>query len=214
MPRPYSLAVAAVVFAASLGIAAPASANHQYQSTAVCNGRAVKKVQLLDRTREAAVFLKRRTTQHGTIATVSYACLRRGPIRRLGETRSRYAVLAGRFVAYRVVFQSEFNSYSNVHVVDLSTGATVTRARGMPAYPEDEDSSVWEIVLKRNGSVAWIGSNDIVTELAVWKVDRTGSGPQQVDASPRIDRDSLRLSASRTALAWTNDGQTRTAPID
>jgi hypothetical protein len=214
MARSSSLVIAVVAVAvASLGLAAPASANHQYRSTATCNGRPVKKVQFLDRSSEAAVFLKRRTRENGTVASVAYACLRRAPIRRLGN-HIRYAVLAGRFVAVRSTFVSEFNSSSGLHVMDLSTGKFVTNARGMPTSPEDEDTHVLKIVLKRNGSVAWVGSNNVASQFAIWKVDRTGSGPQQLDAGPRIDRLSLRLRADRTAVVWTNDGETRSGPID
>ena len=39
-------------------------------------------------------------------------------------------------------------------------------------------------------------------------------GPQQLDAGPKADRESLRLGADRRTVTWVDDGLRRAAPIE
>lgn len=211
-------ATLAVSLTASLLVAAPASASHQYRETARCASKSVRSVQILVSTSEAIAFRKFKRIS-GRNEYVSYACMRRGAgaIEKLkGSEYSLSRVrpqLAGRYVAFRRLDElNEFSSASGLVVQDLRTGEI--------AYETARDGSyVQSWVVKRNGSVAWIDfpPEDEPGGSRVWKRDVTTAGErQQLDsaASGEIDWESLRLSADRRQVLWTKSGAQQSAPID
>jgi hypothetical protein len=210
-------AILAVSLTASLSLAAPAVASHQYRDTVRCAGKTVRNVQVLVSTSEATAFRKRFPTRpYATYA--SYACMRRGAgsIERL--KRSEYSLsrvrpqLAGRFVAFRRLDElNEFSSASGIVVQDLRTGTIVYES------PRDGASYMTAWVVKRNGSVAWVDFPQEEGGPRVWKVDLTTAGEQQLLDSAtgsEIDFQSLRLSADRRQVLWTKSGAQQSAPID
>jgi hypothetical protein len=205
-----SIAAACVLV---LALAAPASASHQYRSTAHCATKSVRSVQIVTTSSAAIAFRKRKQGAGGT-GYVTYACLRRGgAIHRLKGSEvsgSRVRpVFAGRFVGFKQIFVlTEFGSPSGVVVQDLRTGAITTEAH-------EDGSSLHAFVLKRNGSVAWVDFPEDSNAPRVWKADSSTAGaPLQLDASPEVDFESLRLSSDRRQVLWTRDGAPQSAPID
>ena len=214
--RSVAAAGGGALLAVALAFVGSADASHRYDETARCNGRAVHDVQIVARTSEATAFIKLKPAS-GQKRRVSYACLRRGPVRQLdrpsGGNYVRGWALAGRYVAFkRFLYLSEFGSASEIRVLDLSTGETKVAQNGVPDYTGD--SHVLALVVKRNGSVAWTGVGDRGPDGSVWKVDATGGGPQRLDAGPELDYDSLALAADRRSVIWRNGSEARSAPID
>ncbi|MFL5895381.1 MAG: calcium-binding protein [Thermoleophilaceae bacterium] len=125
--------------------------------------------------------------------------------------------LAGPYAGFAYSYQGPASSYTQVHVVDLRSGAVV-HVGGAGPDNGDDNGAVTDLVMKPNGSVAWIGAgltwnaatrqNERVT--IVGKID-TG-GYAELDRGDDIDAGSLRLDGS--ALSWTNAGRPRTATLD
>jgi hypothetical protein len=219
------LAVTALAWAS---LAAPAHGAHlsDYDETVRCPSKAVHDVQVVERSSEAVVFRKLRPTENGP-RPVSYACAfrtdeLRQSIWRLDDPEpSRRAVgarLAGVFVAYRLVYDTGPDPYSEMVVKSLLTSDTLS---SFPK-PEESDSSstVASFVVKRNGSIAWIGVGHPSGEQGVWKVDADDDWLEpempRLDASPpAIDTRSIRLSADRRRVMWRRAGESayRSAPL-
>jgi hypothetical protein len=97
--------------------------------------------------------------------------------------------------------------------MDLTTGVPL---RG--GQPGDEGLSIGSIVLKDNGSVAWIGTGRVydpatsqnVQIVSVAKSDKGGT--KELDRGDGIDQSSLRLEGS--TLTWVKDGEPRSATLD
>lgn len=220
MARRVALLVAAAT--ASLALTGAAEAGHSttYDDAVRCDGKTVRGVQLEVRSREGAVFRKRKRTTSG-VQAVTYACLvRGGGIRRLDDPARAIhafdAALAGRYVGYeREDFSDQFTVPSTLGVVDLKTGTH----RIISASPNasDRDTAVRAFVIKRNGSVAWIAVGDPSGDQAVFKLDSTTDEPVSLDASPApgFDERSLRLSADRRSVLWRKRGESadRSAPL-
>ena len=205
----------AVVACIPLALAEPAAA---YDSTVRCAGRTVRHVGVVTRSPEAVVFRRHRPTSHGQ-ASVAYACLLvPGSIWRLKGsdfTRRQLAPqLAGRFVAFREILElNEFGSVADVVVLDIKTGKIKVEQSAMPGS-ESGSRPLLSFVVKRNGSVAWLGLGD--SSEAVWKVDlTTGAEPQRLDSSPpAIGQESFRLSPDRRRVLWTKGKGRRSAPLN
>lgn len=213
--RAVATAAGGAVLAVALAFVSNADASHQYGSAVRCDGQVVRQVQIVTRSSEGAIFRKLKPGPGGRRVSVAYGCLRRaGPVTRLGfATRVREPKLAGGYVAFtRILYVSEFGSSAGIGVVDLRTGRTTVDEPGQPG--STEDSGMGEFVIKRNGSVGWIGSDDAELEFSVWRIDATAPGPQRLDAGPQIDAESMRLSADRRLLTWRNAGADKSAPLD
>jgi hypothetical protein len=217
--RAVMAAAGGALLAIGLAFISPADGEHrtEYDETARCPAKTVRNVQIQNRTSEAIVFAKLKTYRQGTLAT-TYACrLRRGaPTVRLDRPTVDSVldpVLAGAFVGFKRVHRVTGSGVSTVSVVDLRTGEP---HHELAATESDEPSQVRALVLKRNGSVAWIGETEKnVTE--VWRLQngRPGVPVDKLDTSPpRIEPLSLRLSSDRRTVRWTKGGQAASAPID
>jgi hypothetical protein len=99
--------------------------------------------------------------------------------------------------------------YATVKVVDLGSGKVVHRRFS----PQDAGSSVSSLVLKPNGSAAWI-RDDCPDPPYCWavvvKADHTRR--HRLDIGADIDRHSLSLHGSR--ITWTKGGVRRTASLE
>jgi hypothetical protein len=140
---------------------------------------------------------------------------------RLADFSPRYP-LAGRYVAYREVSEDPVaGTHYDVFVTNLRSG----RARRVhPAFTNQTaddgtvNSTITDIVLKRNGSVAWIScpTRDGNAEFCfrdgpfqVWRLDRRGA--KKLDSSAKVRRDSLRRTDSR--ISWRHGGAMRRASL-
>ena len=209
------LATLAAAVALPLSLPGVAGANHTVKRDRAvkCGTKVVRSVAIEARTREAVVFTKAKKVGPDRFA-VHYACLVRGPIRRLDDVnRSRQVSdpqLAGRFVAFeRTLYLTEFDYASGIVVLDLRTGVRTVQHTATP--DTEGDSVVHGFVVKRNGSVAWIGTDE-QGSAGVFKVDTTTTAPQRLD-SGQIDLASLRLTADRNSVVWISGGEQRTAPL-
>jgi hypothetical protein len=140
---------------------------------------------------------------------------------RLADFSPRYP-LAGRYVAYREVSEDPVaGTHYDVFVVDLRRGRT---KRVHPAFTNrtaDDgtvNSTITDIVLKRNGSVAWIScqTRDPNAEFCfrngpfqVWRLDRRHA--KKLDSSAKVRRRSLRREGSR--ISWQHGAATRSASL-
>jgi hypothetical protein len=135
---------------------------------------------------------------------------RYGPFR----VRSRYAAYT-----YRPSCGACESNGAYVLVQDLRTGhhRTFVSAMGGGAVgpPDGIAQRVTDLVLKSNGSVAWIVvQTDNRTSPATTRVQvraRDSNGGRRLDESLAIDRDSLRLDAS--TLHWRHGATARTAQL-
>lgn len=212
------LALALLALLAILAVPAAASAD--------CRGGRGAKV--VARSAAAVVFVRDQ---------VLYGCHRaRGKVRRLPaqdplgppETLAGSPRLAGRFVAY----VSEAEGQTEVIVYDLRSGRVARRAPAAtddPDDPIDRPGRVTSLVVRRDGSVAWIA-------ITFRKVGETSCGPDctrdllddrhelhayvaggrdvMLDEGDGINRRSLALSVDGTRLYWTRDGIPRSAPFE
>lgn len=128
------------------------------------------------------------------------------------STEPRGFRLAGRYVAYAARIEEFMEPvFNTVRVFDL--------VRGRQKLLTSADS-VGRVVVKRNGSAAWVQSSDDQPQdpaAIVWEVHRVsnedGRGNVIVDRGAGIKPYSLTLAANRRAIAWTNAGERRSAPL-
>ena len=212
--RAVATAAAGAMLAVGLAFVSNADASHGYDRAVRCNGQTVRQVQYVERSREGAIFRKRKPGPGGRRVSVAYGCLvRSGPVTRLGfANRIRDPRLAGRYAGYRrILYLTEFGSASGMTVVDLKTGRATVDEAGVPG--SEGDSHVQSFALKRTGGVAWIGGDETLRNFSVWKVDAAASGVQQLDSGQQIDDESMRLSADRRSVSWRNGSAERSAPL-
>lgn len=127
--------------------------------------------------------------------------------------------LAGRFVAYVQRACSVENYFPVVTVRNLATGRIVVRqfggenAGGIP--------SVASIVVKRNGTVAWIAAGAVPVREPGRRARATNlvyvadaRGRRLVAEGAGVELGSLALSADSAAITFTQDGERRTLPIE
>ena len=196
--------VAALAVAVPLGGGAPAEATHG------CGAARSKGARIIVKTREAVVFTKRLDV-YGCLASV-------GSVRELPTEGGGIDVsgrrdgpqLAGRYVAYSTFGSAIGDEFDRVYVYDLRLGRTFQIAGS---------NFVGAIVVKRNGSVAWIDHpaavvtpGEDVLQVRKWAYEER-QGVVLVDRGSGIDPDSLALSPDRTGISWARGGVTRTASL-
>lgn len=187
---------------ASLAAALPAQASHG------CSAWRSKGAKLIVKTREAVVFSK---------GVYYYGCLAStGTVRRLPEEGGGIDVagpdapqLAGRYVAYNTSGSGIGDEFDRLYVYDLRVGRR---------FLVESSTFIRDIVLKRNGSVAWIEAAPAdVGDAPVWDVrawsneDRQGS--VLLDRGADIAPESLVLTPDRLRIEWTRGGAARSAPL-
>jgi hypothetical protein len=228
--RAVATAAGGALLAVALAFVSPSEGDHRtdYDEVARCASKTVRAVQVHSRTSEATVFTKLKDWGSGDPMATTYACrLRGGPVARLDSPltdEARDLVLAGRWVAYDSDPHAEAAGPSHIEVVDLKEARTEFSDAAMPDA-EEAPAQIHAIVLKRNGSVAWLAEGES-GEQGVWKADRTGGGrAQRLDAGPpEISMLSFRLSPDRRRVQWlkddpgtphtVTDDTPRSAPID
>ena len=209
---------AAFVAAAAL-IALPAAAG------ASCRSKAPSDAKVAQRSRTIVVYSVDDETP-GFEQRIMYGCeFRTGKLRRLDEGRSFAHVLnlklAGRYIGYSAYEEEPAGQtiYEQVHVDDLRTGE---RRRyevffGQP-FPPEYHERVRSLVLKPNGSLAWITAAYETREaqvLQVHRVEAPGKGRHhmKIDEGEAIGPNSLALSENRRRIYWTNAGEPRSARL-
>ncbi len=196
---------AAVALALALTGAAPVAA-HPSKRHRSCHPPHTR---TLAATAHARVFTSRRLIPETRIR-LTYGCLlsRKRPVRFFRASfPSGYGpiALAGRYVAYGAYSDcaASFCDPNNVVLQNLKNGK-VTFADG-PLRVAD----VSDLVLRRNGSLAWIQSSfdpqgAVQPDMQVVKAER-GQPPVVLDAGLDVDRGSLALAGTR--LYWTKAGR-------
>jgi hypothetical protein len=198
-----ALLAVALCGALVLGTAAPAEASHG------CGAARSKGARIVVKNREAVMFTK---------GFYYYGCLSSvGTVRRLPEEGGGIdidppglPVLAGRYLAYSTAGSAIGDEFDRLYVYDLRAGRR---------FLFESSTFVRAIVLKRNGSVAWIetapansGSEQTVWDVRKWaNEERLGS--VLLDRGADVDPGSLALSADRNSVSWTRGEASRTAPL-
>jgi hypothetical protein len=187
----------------SLATALPAQASHG------CGAARSKGARIVVKTREAVMFTKG-LYYYGCLASV-------GTVRRLPEegggidvTAPEIPVLAGRYLAYATTGSAIGDEFDRLYVYDLRVGRR---------FVFESSTFIRGIVLKRNGSVAWIevAPADAGGDQAVWDVRKLAieerEGSVLLDRGSDVDPASLALAPDRTGISWTRGGATRTAAL-
>jgi hypothetical protein len=148
----------------------------------------------------------------GTFA--DFACLySQGKARRLpnegGGTHRPYR-LAGRYVAYATFGSAIGDEFDRLYVYDIRAGRVHEFA---------SSNQISAIVLKPNGSVAWIQHSLVAapgsaTSYEVRKISvAERQGAFLLDRDTGIGATSLALSADGSSITWKRDGAAQTAPL-
>jgi hypothetical protein len=199
------IAIVAVV-AAALGLtgAAPAQASHG------CGSARSKGARIVVKSKEAVIFTKG-IHYYGCLASV-------GTVRRLPEegggidiTPPGIPVLAGRYVAYSTSGSGIGDESDRIYVYDLRVGRR---------FLVVGSNFIRGVVLKRNGSVAWVEGSTVDpgdNQPTVYQIRKFSNearqGVELVDRAADIDPNSLTLSADRTAIGWLRGGAPRSASL-
>jgi hypothetical protein len=183
--------------------APPAAASHGCSASA-------RGAQVVTRVSDAIVFAKR-----GNL----YGCIfSQGTVRRLPDegggidvTPPNGPMLGGRFVAYSTIGSAAGDEFDRLYVYDIRRGRR---------FLQVSSNFITDIVVKRNGSVAWVeGSTvdpgaDRPPAHQVRKFDaELREGVLLVDRGADIDPDSLVLGPDRTDVRWLRGGSERSAPL-
>lgn len=132
---------------------------------------------------------------------------------RVGTARLGLVRLAGGYVAFSARSSGIDTGRTTVNVVRLSNGHLITSAPATQHVAVEAFSSAPSLVVRSDGSVAWIGVITSVMHskgyLEVHKVDRTGA--KMLDQGATIVANSLRLRGGH--LSWQNGSRTRSAKL-
>ena len=161
------------------------------------------------RTKYAVVFT-RRTGGY-------YACLySQGRISKLrdegaGLNGRPKPVLKGRFVGYTTRGSAIGDEFDRVVVWDMRNARIVSQANS---------TFVRRIVMKSNGSIAWIARSEVTTtnlNRPLWEVRQMSAVDRQGDVlvgrGGDVDPASLRLWRNDRTISWNRGGQTRSAAL-
>jgi hypothetical protein len=197
-------ALLALWAAAVLAAAGPAEARHG------CGAARSEGARIVVKTREAVVFTKG-SFVYGCLASV-------GTVRRLPDegggidlTPPDGPVLSGRYVAYATFGSAIGDEFDRLYVYDLRLGRR---------FLVVGSNFIRAIVLKRNGSVAWIEGSTVAPadpDQPSFQVRKFGNEERQgavlLDRGSDVDPDSLTLAADRLSIGWVRGGTDRTAPL-
>jgi hypothetical protein len=183
------------------------------------HGCKVRHAKTIEHSRRAVVFQKVKPEPDlpSGKATFTYGCMFRvGRIRRLPDNPRGFIVarrpkLAGRYVGFEKSYEEgEFGFFSYMVVLDLRNGHVITEK---PATSKSQTGTIFDFVLKLNGSVAWVGRDEEGDgSVELWKVDRQTSDGSLLDTN--VDVTSLRLSGDRRSVLWRKGDAERSVPID
>lgn len=168
---------------------------------------------------DARIFNQRKVFYGYYFVPVAYGCLfsvnKRfelgldDPVAPTGDSESSDArdfQLAGPYTAYVLQYIGAVMGGDVVSVVDLRDGTRVTPGSGGPVV-------VRSLVLKDNGSIAWIQNDHYSREEQVWVHDALGD--RKIDSAPARESSlpitSLQLADS--VLTWLHDGERRSATL-
>lgn len=114
--------------------------------------------------------------------------------------------LAGPYTAYVLDYLGAVIGTDQLNVVDLRDGTRITPG-------PDRPHQVRSLVLKDNGSVAWIQNDYYDHEEQVWAHDALGD--RQLDSAPARDnsRPITTLELTGSTLTWLHDGEPRSATL-
>lgn len=121
--------------------------------------------------------------------------------------------LAGRFVAFSDHITGRWGQGFTIEVVDLRSGKRRTAWGIPPRRDSGQSADVESIVLRKNGSAAWMyvfrASPEATLERFVAKLD--GDGQARLAEGADIEPGSLAL--ANATVYWTQAGQPRSAPL-
>ena len=197
---------------ASLVLAAPAAAHP-------CSAHA-RGGEVTHKTKEAHVFTKR-DRRYACAAKIGRAVLLPGldtlEAQRFGDGNVAFQItLSGVFVGYgRYTLHPAGgggDTQQDIFVVDLRTGKTVVQQRSTETSDDGVSNYLEGFVMKRNGSVGWIGQHHTYE---VHQVSTVPGSPGRVklDSGDDIDPKSLALSSDRRTMTWTKGGVAKSAPL-
>jgi hypothetical protein len=126
--------------------------------------------------------------------------------------------LQGRYVAYRSLNQEPAATQANdtLYVYDVKSGQIKVQATAVPPGNTPGSTFVSSIVLKANGSVAWIGGAQTGQSGADYQVqidDTAGPGPVTVDQGTDIAPDSLAKASDGLSIYWIRGGVAKNTPL-
>jgi len=192
------LGLASLLCAAlALMAATPVQASHG------CGAARSKGARIVVKSKEAVVFTKGLYT-YGCLSSVGR--LRRLPDEGAGvdTTAPGVPVLAGRYVAYATAGSGIGDEFDRLYVYDLRLGRR---------FLQVSSNFIRAIVLKRNGSVAWLegstvdpGDNPNAPTNQIRKFGNEERQGVVLVTRGAIDPDSLGLSPDRTEVTWTRGG--------
>ena len=188
------------------------------------------KYKLAEQSKFALVFSK--DNPHvNSAGPVYYGCVFSTQVARVlpgqgeGATLSQFT-LAGRYVGYAKKFHDQAVAESGglIMVFDAKQGGTKV---SQPAWPDQAgvppenrgfSDEVTSLVLKTNGSVAWIGhkfnagSSDPGT-YSVQRVSATDGVKQELDRGAAIGAQSLALARDNLTIYWSNGAVVKSAQL-
>jgi hypothetical protein len=121
-------------------------------------------------------------------------------------------------VAYRSLNQEPAATQANdtLYVYDVKTGQIKVQEPAVPPVNTSGSTLISSIVVKANGSVAWIGSLQAGPGPADYQVqtdDSTGTGPVTVDHGDDIAPASLGKASDGLSIYWIRGGVAKNAPL-
>lgn len=195
-----------LVIALVLCLATALAGSVPAQAKSSCSDARSQGARIVVKTKEAVVYTK---------GSNLYGCLSRHRPRVLPNegggwdlTGSDGPQLAGRYVAFTTLGSGIGDEVDRVYVYDLKLGKTFLIV---------PSNFVTALVLKRNGSVAWIDAPSADPGQPVWQVRKYAHEERQgailVDRGADIDNRSLVLGADRNTIVWTRGGAQKSASL-
>jgi hypothetical protein len=126
--------------------------------------------------------------------------------------------LQGRYVAYRSLNQEAAATRANdtLYVYDVKLGQIKVQEPAVPPVNTSNSTLISNIVVKANGSVAWIGGLQTgpgQTDYQVQTEDSTGTDPVTVDHGDDIAPGSLGKASDGLSIYWIRGGIAKNAPL-
>ena len=126
--------------------------------------------------------------------------------------------LEGRYVAYHSLNQEPAATQANdtLYVYDVKTGHIKVQEQAVPPVNTSTSTLISSIVVKANGSVAWIGGEQTGPGQVDYQVqtdDSTGTGPVTVDHGDDIAPESLGKASDGLSIYWMRGGVAKNAPL-